>query len=296
MSKVGDRVGPEQALAETLVSVLRPLARLAIAQRLPYAAAQELLKRVYVSEALDAQPGPNAQSTVSRISNATGISRREVKRLTANEPRGARRQRSLAAELFAHWTTAREFRDRRGAPRVLARQGAGASFETLAQSVTRDVHPRSMLDELLSLGLIKHDLKRDTISLVRDTFVPRGNAARMLGFLGDNVGDHARAAVENVLTDGSQHFEQAVFADELSEHSVKNARAAIQAQWRTLIDALVPTLEQMIDDDRAKGRARNRRLRIGLYSYNEAAADVTPSREASKRVVGRARRPRKETK
>jgi hypothetical protein len=296
MSKAGDRAGPEQALAETLASVLRPLARLAIAQRLPYAAAQELLKRVYVSEALDAQPGPNGQNTVSRISNATGISRREVKRLTANEPREARRQRSLAAELFAHWTTAREFRDPRGAPRVLARQGAGASFETLAQSITRDVHPRSLLDELLALGLIKHDLEHDTISLVRDTFVPLGNAARMLGFLGDNVGDHASAAVENVLTDANRHFEQAVFADELSEHSVKDARAAIQAQWRTLIDALVPTLEKMIDDDRAKGRARNRRLRVGLYSYTEATADVMPRPGASKRVVSRARQPRKETK
>jgi len=296
MSEVGDRVGPPQALAETLASVLRPLARLAIAQRLPYAAAQELLKRAYVREGLHAQPGPNAPSTVSRISNATGISRREVKRLNANEPRRARPQRSLAAELFAHWTTAREFRDRRGAPRVLARQGAGASFENLAQSATRDVHPRSMLDELLSLGLVKHDLERDTIALVRDTFVPRGDAARMLGFLGDNVGDHASAAVANVLTDGSQHFEQAVFADELSDQSVKNAHAAIQAQWRTLIDALVPTLEKMIDDDRAKGRARNRRLRIGLYSYNEAAADVTPSGRASKPVGGRARHPGRETK
>jgi hypothetical protein len=296
MSDIGDGAAEEQALLEALTRVLRPLARLAIAHRLPCATAVELLKRAYVSEVTEAEGGTDAQHTVSRISNATGISRREVKRLTANQPRATRRQRSLAAEMFAHWTTAREFRDRRGSPLVLARQGAGATFESLAQSVTRDVHPRSMLDELLLLGLVKHDPESDTISLTRGTFVPRGDTARMLAFLGDNVGDHASASVANVLIDGNQHFEQAIFADELSEQSVKNARAAIRARWRALIDALVPALEKMIEDDRTEGRTRNHRLRIGFYSYNESAGEVVPSPKQSKTAGGRARRQAKETK
>jgi len=32
----------------------------------------------------------------------------------------------------------------------------------------------------------------------------------MVGFLGTNVGEHLEAAVTNVLTDGHQHFEQAL--------------------------------------------------------------------------------------
>jgi hypothetical protein len=277
----GSGPGPEQALLESLARVLRPLARLAIARRLPVAAVIELLKQAYVSEAIQAQGGTSMQQTMSRISNATGLSRREVKRLTVNEPRATRRQRSVAEELFAHWTTAREFRDRRGAPRALPRQGAGVTFETLAQSVTRDVHPRSMLDELVLLGLVEHDPEHDTVSLARDTFVPRSDAARMLGFLGANVGDHASASVENVLTDGNRHFEQAIFADELSEQSLLKTRAVIRDQWRALIDAVVPVLEKMIDDDRARNRPRNHRLRIGLYSFNEATGDTLPTQERS---------------
>ncbi len=288
----GSGPGPEQALLESLARVLRPLARLAIARRLPVAAAVELLKQAYVSEAVQAQGGTNAQQTMSRISNATGLSRREVKRLTVNEPRATRRQRSLAEELFAHWTTAREFRDRRGAPRVLPRQGAGATFESLAQSVTRDVHPRSMLDELILLGLVEHDSERDTVSLARDTFVPRSDTSRMLGFLGANVGDHASASVENVLTDGNQHFEQAIFADELSEHSLEKTRAVIRDQWRSMIDAVVPVLEKMIDEDRAKDRPRNHRLRIGLYSFDETTGDAAPAQERSRPRSGPTRPPR----
>jgi hypothetical protein len=157
--------------------------------------------------------------------------------------------------------------------RVLPRQGSGASFESLARAVTTDVHPRSLLDELLRLGLATHDGASDTVALVRDAFVPRGDAARMLGFLADNVGDHLAGAVDNVLGDGSRHFEQAVFADALSAHSMQEVRRLVGAQWQLMTRALVPALEALIADDRDAGRAPDRRLRIGLYAYDAQVAE-----------------------
>ena len=261
---------PQQALAEVLAAVLRPLARLAVARGLPFAEAEERLKRAFVEAAQGVTPAASRQ--VSRIATATGINRREVTRLLDAAPGAAvARPRSIASEVFAHWTTARSFRDRRGAPRVLPRQGKGASFETLAQSVTTDVHPRSILAELVRLGLATQDAERDTVALAADAFVPRGDALRMLGFVGDNVGDHLAAAVDNVLGDASRHFEQAVFADALSAESLQRVRALVTAQWKALIEAMVPALEQMIEDDRASGRALDQRLRIGLYAYHAPA-------------------------
>ena len=277
---------PQQALAEVLAAVLRPLARLAVARGLPFAEAEERLKRAFVEAAQGVTPAASRQ--VSRIATATGINRREVTRLLDAAPGAAvARPRSIASEVFAHWTTARSFRDRRGAPRVLPRQGKGASFETLAQSVTTDVHPRSILAELVRLGLATQDAERDTVALAADAFVPRGDALRMLGFVGDNVGDHLAAAVDNVLGYASRHFEQAVFADALSAELLQRVRALVTAQWKALIEAMVPALEQMIEDDRAGGRALDQRLRIGLYAYHAAAAptaaSAAPARPARKR-------------
>jgi hypothetical protein len=264
--------GEQEPLVEALAAVLRPLARLAVARGLPFGQAREAFERAFVEAALDAQPKGARQ--VSRIATATGINRREVTRLLDEAPRTpARRARSLAAEVFAHGSTARAFRDRRGAPRVLPRQGSGASFESLARAVTTDVHPRSLLDELLRLGLATHDGASDTVALVRDAFVPRGDAARMLGFLADNVGDHLAGAVDNVLGDGSRHFEQAVFADALSAHSMQEVRRLVGAQWQLMTRALVPALEALIADDRDAGRAPDRRLRIGLYAYDAQVAE-----------------------
>ena len=268
-----DSRDPAQALADAVAAVLRPLAKLAVARGLAYAQVEERLKRAFVEAAQGDEP---ASRRVSRIATATGINRREVTRLLAEAPRAASaRTRSVAAEVFAHWTTARGWRDRRGAPRELPRQGAKASFEALAQSVTTDVHPRTILDELVRLGLARHDAGRDTVALLHEAFVPRGDTLRMLGFLGDNVGDHLAGAVDNVLGDGGRHFEQAVFADGLSEASMREVRKLVGAQWQALIAALVPALEKMVEGDRAQGED-DRRLRIGLYSY-DAAMPAAPA-------------------
>jgi len=101
----------------------------------------------------------------------------------------------------------------------------------------------------------------------------------MLGFLGDNVGDHLSAAVSNVIAAEPPHFEQAVFADELSLESVAAVRRMVLSSWERLMEGAVPALEALIEEDRKLGRAQNQRVRIGLYSYSEPMA-MTSSPES----------------
>jgi hypothetical protein len=265
--------GPEQqALRAALAQLLAPVARLAVARGLPYAVAEQMLKQAFVDAAAAAHPTLAPHRRVSRISAATGINRREVTRLTRPAARVAApaRERSLASELFAHWRTQPPYRDEHGESKRLPRQGPAPSFETLAQAITRDVHPRSLLEELTRLGLAELDPATDTVRLVRDAFVPRGDRVRMLGFLGENVGDHLDAAVGNVLADAATpHFEQAVFADGLTPESLATLRPLVAAQWRALLASLVPHLEARVAADAARPAAAGARVRIGLYTYEE---------------------------
>ena len=263
------------ALLHAIERLVLPMARLAVAKGMPFAVVEAQLKQAFVQAAREAHPHLPTHRAVSRIATTTGLNRREVTRLTQERPSLPQR-RPVAAELFARWANDRAYRDRRGRPRVLPRQGEGPSFESLAQSVTRDVHPRSLLDELLRLGLALHDVETDTVALVRDAFVPRGDAERMLGFLGDTVADHLGAAVANVLNDGREHFEQAIFADELSAESIEHIRGLISAHWQNATAALVPAIEALIEQDRAAGRSQDRRLRIGLFSYTDRMDGAAP--------------------
>jgi Family of unknown function (DUF6502) len=289
-----------------VAAVFAPLAQLVVARGLPYAAVEEALKRAIVDAAAAAHPQVAAHRSVSRISTTTGINRREVTRLTrpatpthatalATAPASTQLRasaRSPASEVFAHWLSDPRYLDRRHAPRVLPRTGAAPSFESLAQEVTRDVHPRSLLDELLRLKLARLDESTDRVSIQRDGFVPTGDQQRMLGFLSANVGDHLAAAVSNVLGDGHRHFEQAIFADGISATSMQALRLLIGPQWKLLLETLVPPLEKMIEADAALPAGAQRRVRIGLYAFDEGTA-TDPQRAKPASAPAPARRARK---
>ena len=268
-----DITQPDAALAGTLKRLLAPMARLCLASGATFAAVEDILKRAFIQEADKLQPDAPRHGMVSRISTATGISRREVARLTASGAPVRPPKPHLATEVFARWMTDPGLRDQNGAPRPLKRQGPAPSFEALAQSITQDIHPRSMLDELIRLGIARHDEDTDAVSLARNDFVPTGDSRQLLGFLGDNVGDHLEGAVDNVVQGDRRHHEQAVFADELSSESVEALSPLVTAHWQALRDAMVPAITKLIEADRLAGRPQDRRVRIGLYTFNEKTPD-----------------------
>lgn len=173
----------------------------------------ELLKRSFVTAAQSVHG--ESSRVVSRLTTTTGVHQRDVTSLLRGSLDEAPPPRSLAAEVFAQWTNDPAYRSAKG-PRVLPRVGDVPSFESLAQAVTRDVHPRSVLDEICRLGVATPNAQGDTVALSASVFNPHKDQARMLSFVGVNVGDRASAAVENVIEGGGRYFEQAVFADALS--------------------------------------------------------------------------------
>lgn len=267
------------ALLRACRAVLRPLARLAVGRGLPFAELAEVLKQAFVEAARAAHPGVPPHRAVSRISTATGLNRREVTRLMQRPEGEVPVTPTPATQAFTRWLSDPAFRGADGAPMALRVQGAAPSFETLANSITRDVHPRTLLEELSRLGLARADAE-GRVHLLHTAFVPRADRDRMLAFLGANVGDHLSAAVSNVLGDGSRHFEQALFADELSAESLTRAKALVTEQWQGLLKTLAPALQALIDEDKAAGRPADQRLRIGLFAFTDAmhpGADHPPS-------------------
>ncbi len=273
---------PAAALQMAIANLLQPVADLAVARGLPFDAVDELLKMAFVRAAARAHPGLAEHRKVSRISITSGINRREVTRLiqraaaaaaAGRAPASLLVSRSLAGEVHARWRSERAYLDARGRARVLPRLGPQPSFEALAQGLTRDVHPRGLLDELCRLGLALWDAQADTVAWVPEPLLPKGDPVQRLGVLGNHVGDHLRAAVANVLGGGSAHFEQAVFVDGLTAAAVAAMRPAMAAQWRLLLQALTPALENPVRDAGRLPPPAVGRLRLGLYSYHENGAD-----------------------
>jgi hypothetical protein len=283
----GEREAADNAMAALLracQAILAPLAQLAVAHGLRHGDLDQLMRGAFVDAARAAHADTLPLRAVSRVSAATGLTRREVSRLMRCEQPGAPR-RSLATQLFTRWLSDPAYRHGDEALAMLPRTGKAPSFETLAKAVTQDVHPRTLLHELDRLGLARLDERRDAVVRLRDAFVPHDDQQRMLGFLAANVGDHLQAAVGNVLgTDAHgrpapRHLEQALFADELSPESIERLQPIVRRQWQDVLRTLAPVVQQMIDEDEALDRPRRERLRVGMYGYS-ASMEPGPSRPA----------------
>lgn len=256
-----------QALLDAVSAMLLPLAQLAVSRGLHFAEVEERLKLAFVQAARDAHPGGQPHRKVSRISTATGINRREVTRLVNARLKPPSQKASLALRVFVRWTTDPQFQNADGACLPLPRLGPAPSFETLAALVTRDVHARSLLDDMLRLKLAHWDVENDLVALSTTAFAPKDDEARLLSLLASNVGGHLRAFVDIVDGEQSRHFEQAIWGYGLSAESMLSMRPLVKAQWQKLIRALGPELQQRVDADQTDGEEPPGEVRIGLYMY-----------------------------
>ena len=269
-----------QLLLQALEAVLQPLARLCVDQGLAFDPVEEALKQAYVEAARQAKRAAGSSGTrdVSQVSMATGLSRREVARLSAQAAAAPRSvpKPSAVNQLYLRWNTHKRLRAANGKPLPLPRSGRAPSFESLAQSITRHVHPRSLLDEMLRLGLARLSDDGQTVHLVPGGYVPEKDQAQLFDYLGSNVGDHLAAATANVIGPGQRHFEQAIFADELSESTAKAVRELAVRQWQRVLAEVVPELERLVAEDQAAGRPTGHRARLGLFTFHEAETDDGP--------------------
>lgn len=257
---------PAQDLLERM---FMPLARLCLANGIRFDTAEEQLKRSFIIEAQALQPAQPEHGKISRVTAATGINRRETTRLLRETPTRHSPKIPLASQVIARWSADPRYRTETGLPLALPRQGDCPSFESLIREITRDLHPRTVLEELLRLKLVNLDEAGDLVQLQQQDYIPGNDQTEMLTLLGDNVGDHLESAVANLLKDDVQHHDQAIFADELSEESIKALAPLIRQQWYSLRDKLVPVITDLLETDQRKGRPQNQRIRIGLYSFSE---------------------------
>ncbi len=283
--------GPPPALLRTLRRLLRPLVRLAMRLGMTYPAFGELLKAVFVEVAERDFALPGKKQSDSRIHLLTGIHRRDVKRLRNLPPEALQvpRNVSLGDQAISRWYREPEYLDEAGRPRPLPRfrQADGSpSFESLVQSISKDIRPRPLLDEWLRLGVVELDAD-NRVRLRTEGFVPSEGLEEKLYYVGLNVHDHL-AACDNNLTPGqppllerSAHYEGLTAADAEALHAL--ARELGMRCLRAL-DA-----EASRRQAAAAGRPdANRRVNLGVYFYQAKAETESETERGAETADGAA--------
>lgn len=258
--------GDEATLAAA-VAILEPLAGLLLARGLRFARAQELFKSAFVQAAARAFAAQGKEPSVSTLSVATGLRRREVQRLLDAKPETDIAPKiSLAAQVRLRWTTDPRYLDAQGQPRRLPRNAPAGepSFAALAAAVSKDVHPRPLLDELLRIGAAEED--GEFVLLRGRLNAPGRSWDSLVAIGGANVADHLSAVLVNLLSQPRPLVEQAYFADGLTQPSAERAAGLAKEIWQQALPGLASKVQTLLDLDEAVPD-NGWRMRIGLYSY-----------------------------
>ncbi|NDP41671.1 MAG: hypothetical protein GZ089_02965 [Aromatoleum sp.] len=273
---------PRDSVVAALRRVLRPLVRLLVTHGITYPFLTDLLKGIFVATAAEEFTLGGKPPTDSRLTVLTGVHRKDIRRLLRDVPSvpGPSPSLTLGTQIVARWLGDPAYHDRYGRPRVLPRtpsRGA-ASFAALVESVSKNVRPRSVLDELVRLGVAEID-GDDRVHLVTRGFVPGKELDAKAFYFGEALHDHLAAGVHNL--DGSQPawLERSVYYDELSPASVdKLAARSEEVAMRALQEINRDGMALEAADPPSAGQRM--RMRLGVFFYAEPVASAPPVGDA----------------
>jgi len=134
----------KQSISSAVIKMFTPLVRILLRNGVPYGAFCEFAKKAYVDVASRDFAIEGRKQTTSRIAVLTGLSRKEVKRvseLPEEEGLDAADRYNRAARVINGWRKDFTFLDINGNPQELYFENGSFSFSALVKAYSGDTTP-----------------------------------------------------------------------------------------------------------------------------------------------------------
>ena len=241
-----------------------------------------ILKETIVQAAID-QSENDKDLTNSRISLITGVHRKDVSAIKGSgNPKIP--PKSLNARVIAQWMGNPKFLEVDGSPAKIKKTGA-KSFEELVVSVSKDIRPRTLLDEWSKRGFVS--IETDEITLNIQNYKPNDSEDESLHFFGENLADHIAVCTHNISNIEDRCFERASYADNLSAESIKKLETIVHERAMIMLIDINKIALQMVHEDRSKNVAKFR-YKFGTYFYKSVSEkqnlDASTKKQNKKKV------------
>lgn len=275
---------------------MRLIAKTMLRSGLGYRETAEILKRAFVSEAIDDRNPRGRGTNLSRASIRTGISRKEVARLRNSLRLQPAREYLIdpgfadighAARVLQLWHSDRRFMDDRGRPMDLPVLGEGATFAALVRAAGRDVPPGAVRAELADAGaLVETD--GGLLRAMSRHFVPADVGEDLILGLTHFVMPVLAGVERN--TDGSRKspfLQRMAYSDSLSPSALEQFRAISRERAIEFVQSVDDWLLAHESDPRVFPSVR-RRVGVGVFYYEDSPNLANSSVRDEIRSIGRA--------
>jgi hypothetical protein len=276
-----------------------------LAHGITFRPASDLLNRVYVEVATAELERAGQRATDSRLTTMTGIHRKALRQLRAQKEQTRRAPGSVAlsTQLVLHWKQDARFCEADGSPSALPRRneadGREPTFDHLVRSISSDVHPRTVLDECLRLGVVRVD-EHQWVHLEPSALLPSRDFDEQLIRLGRNLHDHLETAVRNLECSGPSQLEHGIHCDGLRSEDVNRLALFAEQQGMKLLAELERRAREMRERAQQPGAGaapvaaagpaeKTERMGFGLYFFRgpAEASEGAGSRRGDGRPGGR---------
>ena len=207
----------KKGLLATYSRLLRPLIRILLKHGVTYAELSEVIKTVFVTIAAQEFQVPGKKMSKARIAIVTGLTRKEVHRLTGTDQEERFKLKtnlSRIGRVLSGWHTDPDYTGPYGMPLEIRYDSDipnDATFVRLVQQYSGDMTPRAMLDELLRVGAVV-ETDRSWYKVVRREYVPQKLAPDFLERVGVGIRDFIHTIEVNLEKEGDRKglFERTV--------------------------------------------------------------------------------------
>jgi len=266
-----------KALSAAILRILKPLVRILLRHGISYNTFADLAKWAYIDVATREFALPGRKQTTSRVSILTGLTRKEVKRISElkhPEDQASAERYNRAARVIAAWQREGEFLESDGQPKDLPIAGEEASFTELVRRYSGDIPVRAIKDELLRVGAVE-ELPDGRLRLLARAYIPKKSEKDKIHILGTDVAFLISTIDHNLQTQVSEpFFQRKVAYDNLPQEILPQFRLLAAKKAQNLLEKLDKWLAQHDRDTNPeiKGTGRNR-AGLGIYYFEEPCAE-----------------------
>ncbi len=248
-----------------LKHALRPAIHHCMRQALGVQELLEAARWVFVDLAAEDLKRAGEKVNISRLSVITGLQRPVVQALLAE--RQEKDPSRFTVRVISTWRNSKAYLAKNKQPKVLPYDGKRGSFTTLVQSVSKDLHPGTVLFDLQRLDLV--EVSEKGIKLKGEAQITKRGTNRGYEQLSRDTEDLMMAVISNIEWPNGQlpNYHGTTSFDNLDESDLDQIRAWIFTKFSKFhkeVESYLAGFDLDLNPDPKK--AGGKRVMMGVFS------------------------------
>jgi len=266
-------------ITKAVVTILKPLIRILIRHGVAHSEFADIAKHAYIKVVHDDFSIPNRKTTYARVSTLTGLTRKEIIRISEPEKKPVKKIKkplNRATQVMGGWMKDKAFLDENDRPLTLPIKSENQKcFYDLTDKFSGDVSGRAILEELIRVGAVEKT-KNGNVKMTEQGYVPQDSQAEKLRIVSTHFADMLTTGVYNIENENDvPRYQRAVVYENVPKHLVEEFKQFSDKKSQQLLVEYSEWLQTKINENKTEEDldADTARVGVGIYYFNNSKTE-----------------------